>query len=141
MLRRLLAGSLMLVFSGAGALAQPPGTQYPMVTPSTARTPNVYVHESKAHQCCYSSVTARPALAMPLPPAGMPCGTEHTCCVSPGPANFAEVPSTSGPPRPDACRNEALPGDSDNLGARPVVAVPCSGSLLPYSALSTVLRI
>jgi hypothetical protein len=136
MCRRLIAGLLMLMLSATGAFAQRP----PVPSPTT-RMPSVHVHAPDAHPCCHSNATAQFETAMPLPPAGMPCGSEHTCCVSPGPTNFAEVPSTSGQPRPEACQSEALPGYSDNPDARPVVKVPCGDRLLSYGAFSTVLRI
>src|SRR5712691_2930208 len=136
MFRRLLAGLLMLVLSGTAAFAQPSASPRP-----AALAPIVYVHASEAHKCCHSSASPRLEVAPPLPPAHMPCGNEHSCCASPGPANVPEVPSTFGQQRPDAHPMAVLPGHSAKLDARPAVTVLRNGSLLPYVTLSTVLRI
>ena len=141
MLRRLVAGLLTLVLSGTGAFAQLLSAPHPANVSLAARMPSVHIHASEAHPCCHLSSASRLEIAMPLPPANMPCGKDHDCCVSPGPANIAEVASTSGQQRPDAYRHEVFPGHSDIRGTRPAAACFCTDSLLPYSAFSTVLRI
>jgi hypothetical protein len=80
-------------------------------------------------------------IVLPLTPANMPCGSEHACCVVPGPANVAEVPSTSGQQRPDAHPAAVVPGHSDETNSRPAVTAFCSSSFLPYGVFSTILRI
>jgi hypothetical protein len=136
MCRRLIAGLLMLMLSATGAFAQ-----RPPVPPSTTRMPSVHVHAPEAHPCCHSNATAHFETAMPFPPADMPCGNEHACCVSPGPANLAEVPSTSVQQRPDTSHEQTPPGHSDNAGAAPALTALYAGCLRPFGTLSTVLRI
>ena len=136
MIRRLLAGLLTLVLSGTAAFAQPPATSHPPVP-----APNLHAHASEAHKCCHASASPRLEVTLPLPPAHMPCGNEHSCCMSHGPANVPEVPSASGQQRPDAHPTNVFPGDSAKSDAPPLVTVLCNGSLLLYVTFSTVLRI
>jgi hypothetical protein len=81
----------MLAMSAAGAFAQSILAQYPSASPSTVRRQETHSHASDAHKCCHSSSAPRLEIAGPLPLANMPCGSQHSCCVRPGPASFAVV--------------------------------------------------
>jgi hypothetical protein len=139
MIRQLAAALLMLLLGGVGAFAQQISVEHPTIVPVTAQAPGDH-NNASAHKCCHSSSVSHFEIAMPLLPANMPCGSEHVCCVRPGPANFAEVPSTHGQQRPDACHRGVL---ATYLGAAnlSVSAALRSTRLLPFGALSTVLRI
>jgi hypothetical protein len=138
--RSLVAGLLMLTLSGTGAFAQALTAHQPSASTSTVRTREVHVHASDAHKCCPSRPAPRLEVVRPLTPANMPCGSEHDCCVRPGPANFAEVPSISGQQRPDAHQAAVAPGHSDETNSRPTVTTFGRGRVLPYGVFSTVLR-
>jgi hypothetical protein len=133
-----MAALLTLTLGGAGALAQPI-REHPTVVPLTAEASGAQ-EDASAHKCCHSSSVTHFEIAMPLLPANLPCGDEHVCCVRPGPANFAEVPSTSGQQRPDG-QGEVLPVHSDGTVNFHVRVLPRSSNLLSYGALNTVLRI
>jgi hypothetical protein len=73
--------------------------------------------------------------------AGMPCGSEHTCCIRPLPQNVPELPSASSQQPPS--EESRIPAAAAPLPDDP--AVP-DGADYPltfreYSELSTILRI
>ena len=136
MIRQLVAALLMLMLSGAGVFAQPIGVEKPTV----AQAPSAHDHTS-SHRCCHSGSAPNFEIAKSLPPANLPCGSAHLCCVRPGPANFAEAPSVHGQQRPDADQGEILAAYCDGAANLSLIAALRSISLLPYGALSTVLRI
>jgi len=136
MLKRLVADLLMLVLSGAGALAQPIS-----VAQTTAAGQTLSAHlDDAAHQCRHSRAVQRFEITVPPPPANMPCGSEHACCMRPGPANVAELPSAPGQERPEAQQRGVLLAHSEGAVNVPVGAALYRSSL-PYGALNTVLRI
>src|ERR1700746_4028065 len=107
MIRQLVAALLMLMLCGVGAFAQPLSVERLAV----AQAPSAH-DDTSSHKCCHSSSTPNFEIAKSLPPVSMPCGGEHPCCVRPGPANFAEVPSTEGQQRPDAAPRGVRPSCS-----------------------------
>jgi hypothetical protein len=140
MFRRLLAGSLMLVLTGAGLVAQAISFHHPRVAPPVAQTTTAHDHAA-AHKCCHSSSGLRFAIAISPSPANMPCGNEHACCMRPSPASFAEVPSTSHLQRPDVDHREAIPISSHGSGSASEGTDVRGRSLLPYEMLNVILRI
>lgn len=136
MIRQLVTALLVLMLSGAGAVAQPISVDRPVV----AQAPGAHDH-TPSHKCCHSGSAPNFEIAKSSPAEKMPCGSEHVCCVRPGPANFAEVPSTHGLQRLDADQREVLESYSDSTASLSVSAALRSSTLLPYDALTTVLRI
>jgi len=136
MIRQLVATSLMLMLCGVGAFAQPLKVEKPAV----AQAPSAH-DDTSSHKCCHSSSAPNFEIAKSLPPVSMPCGREHPCCARPGPANFAEVPSAQGQQRPDAGQRGVRVPCSGSAAGLSVTSALRSISLLPYGALSTVLRI
>ena len=140
MLKRLVAGLLMIGLSGAGALAQSISYEQAMAAPLAVQVPSTAIHSSR-HKCCHSNSLLRFEITIPLPPSNMPCGSEHACCVRPGPANVAEVPFTPGQQRQDAQQREVVPADSGGAVTLPAGTVFHTAGSLPYDAFNPVLRI
>jgi len=135
MIRQLVATLLMLALCGAGAFAQPLSIEKTAV----AQAPSAHDGTS-SHNRCHSSSAPNFGIAQSLPPLSTPCGSEHPCCVRPGPANVAEMPSAQGQQRPDTGQR-GIGAPSNGAASLSVTAALRSISLLPYGALSTVRRI
>jgi hypothetical protein len=127
---------LMLMLCGVGAFAQPLSIEKTAV----AQAPSAHDDTSSHHKCCHSSLAPNFEIAQSLPPLSTPCGSEHPCCVRPGPANVAEMPSVQGQQRPDTGQR-GIGAPSNGATILLVTAALRGISLLPYGTLSTVLRI
>jgi hypothetical protein len=132
MCKRLVAALLILALSSTVALAHPGRT-----APGSVRRPAAQGFD--AHPCCHTHLAQQLDITPPAP-ANMPCGSQHSCCLRPNPADSSNVPALTGLPRLGLHRSVGPPVSANQIGSRTVAAF-CRTDFHPYAALSTVLRI
>jgi len=140
MSRRLLAATLVLtLLSWLGALAQPMPHEHGKASVA-ATAPAAHDHNA-IHRCCQPPrAFSFPVAMLPLVPANMPCGGEHSCCIRPGPQNSPNLPSTTGNRRPAAEAVDSLQSENSAPNATLAFGAFRFATVRPYSAFSTVLR-
>jgi hypothetical protein len=139
MSRQLLAAALVLtLLSWLGALAQPRPDEPGNV--SVAATVPVAHDHNAIHRCCHPPGAFSFPVAMPLVPANMLCGGEHSCGIRPGPQNSPNLPSATGNRRPAAAAVDSLQSENSARNSRFAFGAFRFATVRPYSAFSTVLR-
>lgn len=94
----------------------------------------------RSHDCCAHQAVFLATLALPLQPAGMPCGSEHPCCVRPAPQNVPNLPSAFSQ-QPPATEFQALAPDIVRAETRTAFLVDFPRTFRDPSRFRVALRI
>jgi len=137
MYRATISALLILLLASTAALAA-------SVTENPAQLQKVRAPEavgSAEHDCCHPMAHFRLKLVQPENSSKMPCGGQHSCCMSSAPDYSANVPTTLTWERQGMAHDSVLVQIAfPDRNLRTSRGTP-SVHLLLYSRFSTVLRI
>jgi hypothetical protein len=136
--RYFTVGLLMLVFVSRISVIAPRGWSM-RHAPAVATESAARDEHANRHPCCLRPVGFVQTLA-PSPFSGMPCGSQHSCCIRSGPSQLPNLVSQRENQRP-GWRPIATVADQQKSMTAEFAPSPSPNRGRSYSDLSTVLRI